>query len=107
MKIFKAIKPGFVNGSRVRVGGEFTAPDDFKASWAVPANEYEDPEEKVTLADRSVAEILASVENLSDKEVQALLDAEVSGRGRKSLVAKLQDEIANRVTNPAADPLLN
>ncbi len=107
MKIFKATKPGFVNGSLIRVGGEFTAPDDFKAKWAVPAQEYEPAAEKVTQDYRSVAEILASVGSLSDKELQAVLDAEVSGRGRKSLVAKLQDEIANRVLNPVSDPLLD
>lgn len=107
MRIFKATKVAFVNGARVRVGEEFTAADDFKASWAVPAEQYVDASEKPNQGDRSVAEILASVSELSDKELQAVLDAEVSGRGRKSLVAKLQDEIANRITNPVTDPLLN
>lgn len=107
MRIFKATKTAFVNGARVRVGEEFTAADDFKASWAVPASEYVDAAAKPTQGDRSVAEILASVDSLSDKELHAVLDAEVSGRGRKSLIAKLQDEIANRVTNPATDPLLD
>lgn len=107
MKIFKAVKPGFINGTLVRVGGEFTAADDFSASWAVPAADYTAASEKPTQADRSAAEILASVDSLSDKELQAVLDAEVSGRGRKSLIAKLQDAVANRVTNPVSDPLLD
>lgn len=34
-----AIAVGFFAGARKRVGAEFDVPDDFKASWVVPAAE--------------------------------------------------------------------
>lgn len=108
MKVYVAVKTGFY-GSIKDAGAEFLAPDNFKSSWAIPKADAKAIEEATApgFLDGTVAEVVAQVPALSDAELRRYLDAEVSGKMRKGIVARLEDEIANRALNPPTDDLLS
>lgn len=103
-----AHRPGFYGNRRIRVGDTFTAPASTTGSWfatagtpeAAAAARANEPD----LLDRSVAEILAVVPTLERIEIERLISAEQAGKTRKSLLAKLQDELDNRLTGDAENP---
>lgn len=58
---FVATKPGFFKGSLHEQGARFEAPDDFKASWAVPVNAPEAKAAKPTKAARQAPKALSEM----------------------------------------------
>lgn len=99
-KVVTAI--GFRDGRRHRPGDTFLAPRDETAGWFASAGSPEAakaaPGGEDTLLDKSVAEILAVVPGLTNAEILRLISDEQGGKTRKSLMAKLQDELDNRAT---------
>lgn len=98
MKMVTAIAAGFYGKHRSR-GEAFAVPDDFKASWATDEAELPPAADaEPGLLDKTIDEIVAQISTLSDTELVALKDAETSGKTRVGLIAKLDDETANRAT---------
>lgn len=93
---------GFHDGARVRVGDTFRAPVDFTANWFRPAGEApevaKNEANQIALAlDNPIREVVDSLPEYSDNDLKLLLSAEQSGAARKGLLAKINDEIANRI----------
>jgi len=99
---FVVTKKAFHDAARMRPGERFQAPEDFKASWAVPADQYAEPSEANTLLDKTVKELDHEIKQIDDvAELRRLLNSETSGARRKSVIAKLQDRIANALAEQA------
>ncbi len=93
---------GFYNGARVRAGTTFSAPPDFEAKWFRPADEaeelVEDARDRIAKElDNPITAIVAKLGDYNDPDLNKLLSAEQSGAARKGLMAKISDEIANRI----------
>lgn len=58
---FVAIKTGFFGGSLVNPGASFEAPDNFKASWAVPAESKAAKAAKPAKAEKPAPKALSEV----------------------------------------------
>lgn len=103
----KAIKLGFHEGARVRPGETFWAEPEFKAKWFVTKGSAEDKAatavEEGNLLDKSIKEVLAVLKDQTDVELRALLSAEQSGKMRKGLIGAIDDELANRFSNPEGE----
>lgn len=109
MKVYIAIKTGFYGGSLKAPGVTFLAPDEFKSSWAKRADDAAGIAEATEpgILDGSVSQISEVIPSLSDGELRKLLDGEMSGKMRKGVVARLEDELATRAMNPSSDDLLS
>lgn len=100
MKLVKATKRGFFGKLR-EIGDVFAVPDGFKASWASRSAEADakidaDGNKEPTQADKSIDDLLTDLDQKSDADLQNMLDAEIAGKKRKGLIAKIGDEIDNR-----------
>jgi hypothetical protein len=99
---------GFHNGARVRAGATFRAPVTFTGRWFRPADEApeiaEAEENPIARAlDQSITAVVESLSTFSDADLPLLLSAEQSGAARKGLMAKISDEIANRIGKAKED----
>lgn len=98
-----ALADGFFGGRYIEAGSEFTAPVKSKAKWFVSKDD--EPEaaaaaQEPRLLDGSIPDILEAAKKLSVNELNLLVAEEQAGKARKGLLAKLQDEIANRPLAP-------
>lgn len=94
--------PGFHDGHRLRRGDTFTSTKGHTASWFKPLDS-DDHDAKAalnnepSLLDLSVREIVEKLPGLTNQELQGLRQDEINGKTRKGLLAKIDDEIANRI----------
>lgn len=109
---FVATSAGFYDGHRVRRGETFVAPEDEKFGWAHKAGAEDvaaDTGGSAAILEKSGKDIVAALAGLTDVELNSLVSAEQAGKGRKAVLAAIEDERANRVgrignkhQNPAA-----
>jgi len=93
-----AVRDGFYAGRRIRAGGTFTAPVSFTGHWfGAEGSAAVEAAKEPDLLDKSVADILAVLPDLSTDQIASLISAETAGKTRKGLLAKMQDEIDNRL----------
>lgn len=99
-EVLVATSPGFYQG-RVREGETFTAMDKgVRFTWARSAKAGDitaDAGGPPELLDKSPQQIIAALGGLTDREINGLISAEQAGRQRKAILAKMADELANRV----------
>lgn len=99
-----ALNTGFRGGRRVKRGETFTAPVEETANWFAAADEKSRKVKQALdgepdLLDKSIPEIINELPQLTTPELHALKGTEMNGKTRKGLIAKIDDEIANRLAN--------
>jgi hypothetical protein len=103
---------GYHEGVLREPGDEFYADEGFTGKWFTTAGSVEakaktKAEDPIAeLLKGKVGDILNAVPKLSDADLRKAIDVETGGNARKSLLARLTDEVANRVGNlpePAKD----
>lgn len=108
---FLATAPGFYGAARISKGEKFTAPGDFKAKWATPADgiTIDEVDEIVNpvaaYLSQSARVVIAGLVGKDVAELRQLLDAENGSQApRTSVTAKLADAIATAEANPGEKP---
>lgn len=95
---------GYYAGAQIEPGQKFRARDKGESfSWAAPegADSKKRSEEKTGYLAGSVRDIVGRIKGLSDADLKAYRAEEGRGDQRKSVLTAMDDEIANRQTNPS------
>lgn len=108
-----ALDTGFYGSRRITRGDTFQAPVDETGKWFRPASDTDRETVQAlsgepALLDKPIPEIMAEFPKLSVADLRTLKGNELTGKTRKGLIAKIDDEIANRTLNgEPGDDLLN
>lgn len=92
-----ADKVGFHEGHRIYPGETFTAPASFTGKWFRSADAREADASPPSARDLTAREIKAKVGDMTSEEIKAAIAQEQGSQNRRSVLALLNDELANRV----------